>query len=36
MDSVQSRALIETVMWLADDEVDWGLLESVFPGEIRS
>jgi 2-methylcitrate dehydratase PrpD len=36
MDSAQSRALIEAVMGLADDEVDWGLLESVFPGEIRS
>lgn len=36
MESAQSLALIEAVMGLANDEVDWGLLESVFPGEIRS
>jgi 2-methylcitrate dehydratase PrpD len=35
MESVQSRALIEAVMGLANDEVDWGLLESVFPVEVR-
>jgi 2-methylcitrate dehydratase PrpD len=35
MEPIQSKALIETVMELVEDKVDWGLLESVFPGEIR-
>jgi hypothetical protein len=35
MASAQSQALIEAVMGLAEDEVDWGLMESVFPREVR-
>ena len=35
MEPIQSKALIEMVMGLVDDKVDWGLLGSVFPGEIR-
>jgi hypothetical protein len=35
MASAQFQALIEAVMGLAEDEVDWGLMESVFPREVR-
>ena len=36
MESAQSRALIASVMGLANDKIDWSLLGTVFPQEIRA